>query len=55
MSDRNEAVVSSAIRALIETNYDTNKAYRLAEDYYEGCTGYLAGANMLERIYAEVD
>lgn len=55
MTDKNEYVESAAGRALHKANFDLNKAYGLAVDYFEETAGYLPGANMVERIYSEVD
>lgn len=55
MTDKNEYVESAAGRALHKANFDLNKAYRLAVDYFEDSAGYMPGANMVERIYSEVD
>lgn len=55
MTDKNEHVESAAGRALHQANFDINKAYRLAVDYFEDLAGFEAGANMIERIYSEVD
>lgn len=55
MTDQNWGVVSSAGRALHETDFDKDNAFRLAVKHYEDLSGYTAGANMAERIYREVE
>lgn len=55
VSDKNWSVVSAAGRALHETDFDKNNAFRLAVEYYEDLSGDTAGANMEERIYREVE
>lgn len=55
MTDKNEYVESSAGRALHKAKFDLNKAYSLAVDYFKDSAGYEPGANMIERIYSEVD
>jgi tRNA threonylcarbamoyladenosine modification (KEOPS) complex Cgi121 subunit len=54
MIDKSEYVESAAGRALHKANFDLNKAYRLAIEYFKDLAGYEPGANMAERIYSEV-
>jgi predicted Mrr-cat superfamily restriction endonuclease len=55
MTDKNEYVESAAGRALHKSNFDLNKAYRLAIEFYKDISGIEPGDAMIQRIYSEVD